>query len=111
LESPSEAKSLGLQAEAHDKKATQTAMELRTRFETSKQELKLTHDLLHSAEKGVEQGNQYLSRTMSEYARGVKNSPDVLGASQKVIDLKRRLAELRKDYHTARAELMATLGR
>lgn len=110
LESKAEGASLSWQADAYENQAQQTARELQAQFETSKQALGLTHDLIHSAEVSVEKGKQYLTNTLAEYARGVKNSPDVFGATQKYVDFKRRAAELRRDYHLARADILAALG-
>lgn len=103
--------SLGLQAEGLSQQASQTAKELSAQFEGSKQELELTHDLIHAAEESVKRGERYLQRTQSEYGRGFKNSPDVFSATEKYIDLKRRYAELRRDYQLAKTDLLAILGR
>jgi outer membrane protein len=111
LEGLAEARSAAKQAHAYEVRAAQTSRELLARFESSRQELKLAHDLVHGAERNVEQARQYLAATLSEYARGLKNSPDVLGASQRYVDSRRRLADLRRDYQLARADLLAMLGR
>lgn len=100
-----------LEADAYENQAQQTGKELLARFEGAKQELRLTHDLIHSAERSVDQATKYLSRTHAEYVRGVKNSPDVFSATEKYIDLRRRFAEIRRDYQMAKTELLAILGR
>lgn len=110
LQSRSEGAAASAQADAYADRAAQTSQELAAQFENSRQELKLIHDLIHEGEKNVEQGREYLANTQSEYGRGVKNSPDVLSATQKYIEFRRRYAELRRDYQMAKADLLAVLG-
>ena len=111
LQSRSEGAALAWQANAYEAQAQQTARELQAQFATSKQALGLTHELIHAAEESVAKGKQYLSNTLAEYGRGVKNSPDVFGATQKYVDFRRRAAELKRDYHIARADILAALGK
>ncbi len=111
LQARTQGTALGLQAEGLENQAAQTARELAAQFEGARQELALTHDLIHAAEMSVKLVTTYLKRTQSEYARGVKDSPDVFSATQKYIELKRRYSELRRDYQLARSDLLATLGR
>ncbi|MDZ4677164.1 MAG: TolC family protein [Oligoflexia bacterium] len=99
-----------LEAEGFRLEANQVSKELKARIDGAQDELKLTHDLIHSAEKILEQGKKYLQRTLSEYSRGVKNSPDVLGANQRFIEYQRRAIELKKDYQLAKTDLLAVLG-
>lgn len=110
-QSRTQGRGMALQAEGYENQKAQTARELRAQFEGAKQELNLTHELIHASEKSVEQAKQYLLRTQSEYARGVKNSPDVFSATEKYIDMKRRYADIRKDYQIAKTELLALLGK
>ena len=111
LQSPVAASSRSLKAEGIAKQAQQTANELAAQFEGAKQELKLTHDLLHASERSVQQAKLYFDRTQSEYVRGVKNSPDVFAATQKMIELRRRFIELKRDYQLAESDLLAMLGK
>ncbi len=100
-----------LQADALDSRASQRRLELEASLQSAKAELKLNHDLIHAGEKNLELGKDYFTRSLGEYARGLKNSPDVLGATQKYVEYKRRYAELRRDYHLAHAELLAVIGK
>jgi len=94
-----QSRAYGLQA-SHEKEA------LSAREMVLKEGLKHHHELLHSSEKQIELSQKYLSRTLEEYDRGVKNSPDVLSAFQKSLDLQRQYAERRRDYQTVRADLL-----
>ncbi|MBL7665623.1 MAG: TolC family protein [Bacteriovoracaceae bacterium] len=91
-------------------RAEQVKLEIEADFNTAKQELRLIHDLIHEGEKNVEKGAQYLRQTLDEYSRGVKNSPDVLSATLKQLEFKKRFAELRKDYAIAKAQVQSLLA-
>ena len=108
--SRTEASRKALEAEGLRREARQTASELRAQVERSQAELELTHTLIHDSEAAIKRSASYLARTLDEYKRGVKNSPDVLAASERNLSMRRRFAELRRDYQLARAELMAVLG-
>jgi outer membrane protein len=110
LQSAASASSQGRLAIAFENQAQQTARELLARFETSKQELQLTHSLIHGAESATEMSRKYLMATISEYQRGQKNSPDVLGAAQRYVDQQRRFGEIARDFQLARSELLGMLG-
>lgn len=97
---------LGLQSQHQ-----QSLKELQADVESAKAELKLNHDLIHESEDALKLAKTYLSRTLDEYRRGVKNSPDVLSATTRNLEMKRRFAELRRDYQVARTELLSVLGK
>lgn len=100
-----------LEASGLQKEALQTSNELTSQVVGAKAELKLTHELIHQSEDSIKRAHIYLLRTLDEYRRGVKNSPDVLSASERNLSMLRRFAELRRDYQLARSELLASLGK
>lgn len=95
---------------ASQMRADQIKVEAEAAFNTAKQELNLLHELIHVGEKNVSKGAQYLKMTQDEYSRGVKNSPDVLSATLKQLEFKRRFAELRRDYAIAKAEIVSLMA-
>lgn len=102
--------SLVAQSGAAKLRAEQIRTETEASFNTAKQELTLLHDLIHEGEKSVAKGEDYLSSTTSEYARGVKNSVDVLSATMKQLDFKKRFAELRRDYAISKAQVESLMS-
>lgn len=74
-------------------------------------ELRFLHDQVHDAEANIVRAERYYKMTQSEYSRGVKNSPDVLGASEKLFDSKIKRIELILEFQIAKSHLLAKLGR
>ncbi len=110
LQEQYDGEALMAKAQASQLRADQIKIEAEAAFNTAKQELALIHDLIHEGEKNVEKGAQYLSQTQDEYARGVKNSPDVLSATVKQLEFKKRFAELRRDYSISKAQLQSLMA-
>lgn len=101
---------LSARARASSLRAEQIKAETEADFNTAKQELTLLHDLIHEGEKNVEKGQDYLNAILGEYSRGIKNSPDVLSASLKNLEFRKRFAELRRDYAIVNAKLESMLA-
>lgn len=89
----------------------QTARELNAQVENARNELKVAHEIIHTSEKSLGIAKTYLDETLDEYKRGVKNSPDVLSALEKSLDLQLKFVELKLDYQLARTNLLELLGR
>jgi outer membrane protein TolC len=102
---------LQARSRASELRAAQIKAETEAEFNTARQELVLLHDLIHEGEKNVQKGSEYLEVTLSEYSRGIKNSPDVLSAMLKNLEFKRRFAELRRDYAVVKAQLQSMLAK
>lgn len=102
--------SLAAKARAAELNASQIKTEAEAAFNSAKQELELLHQLIHDGEKSVAKGAEYLKQTQDEYGRGVKNSPDVLSATIKQLEFKKRFAEIRRDYAIAKAQLQSLLS-
>jgi outer membrane protein len=111
FESIRQASASGKQAEAQEGKAYQETRKAHAKLRLVQEEMKHQHELIHTAEGRIELGQSYLSRTLGDYDRGVKNSVDVLGALQRLIQFKSRYAELRRDYQQSKAELLGMLGK
>lgn len=91
--------------------ATQLKRELAAEHEKALVHVKLTHNLLHKAAESKKLAEKYMSLTLSEYQRGVKQSPDVREANERLANARLSEAQTRWDHETARANLMGLLGK
>jgi outer membrane protein len=98
-----EASALANEAEALSLVANREKQELQLNLEVEWVELKLLHDQVHEAEQNIERAKKYYQITQQEYARGAKNSPDVLGASEKLFELELKRLEVIRDFQISRA--------
>ncbi|KYG67591.1 hypothetical protein AZI85_17065 [Bdellovibrio bacteriovorus] len=69
--------------------------------------LKTLHSFVHDAEENIKASQSYLNATLKEYGRGVKNSPDVMEATEKYIEAKKRYAEINRDFNTLYSSQLA----
>ncbi|AGH94727.1 TolC family protein [Pseudobdellovibrio exovorus] len=73
--------------------------------------LRLLHDQVHAAEENISRAEKYYKLSQSEYARGVKNSPDVLGAAEKLYDIRNRHLEIIRDFQLAKSHVLSKIGK
>lgn len=109
--SRAEADALRIESEGISLRASQLESVLEAEARAAKLELSNMHGLIHYSEDRIAKGREYFSLTLNEYERGVKNSLDVLGASQRQGSLLRQDAERRRDYQLSKAALLSLLGR
>lgn len=74
-------------------------------------ELKFLHGKVHEADENIKSAQKYYRLTQSEYVRGVKNSPDVLGASEKLFAMKMKRLEMIRDFQVARSHVLSKIGK
>lgn len=111
LEGRAEARALKKEvAVSHIKKHFEQRM-IHSHIENEVSELRLMHDLVHESEKLMSLASKYYKITQDEYARGVKNSPDVLGAAEKLFSSKLSHIEILKNFQIARAHILAKIGK
>lgn len=72
-------------------------------------ELTLLHNQLHEAEENILRAESYYKITQSEYGRGVKNSPDVMGASEKLFTVKQKRLAMIKNFHLSKAHVLSKI--
>jgi outer membrane protein TolC len=91
--------------------AAQLKRELAAEHEKAIVHVKLTHNLLHKAAESKKLAERYMTVTLAEYQRGVKNSPDVREANERLANARLGEAQTQWDHETARANLMGLLGK
>lgn len=64
-----------------------------TLLDIGKRKVELLKRNVNFLEKTVTQAQKYRELTISEYKRGIKNSPDVISASDKILELEEKLIE------------------
>lgn len=111
LESNQEASALRREAEAQRRLAAYERREIAIQVENKLSELRLRHDQVHDTEENIQRAERYYKLTQSEYSRGVKNSPDVLGASDKLFDMKHKRLEIIKDFQISKTQILAKIGK
>ena len=111
LNSSREGDSLLAQSEAAQLEANFRKREIHNHLHSEITELKLLHNQVHDAEENIKRSEKYYSLTQSEYTRGIKNSPDVLSASEKLFNMKIILADIIRQFQVSKSHLMAKFGK
>ena len=72
--------------------------------------LKSVRERLDLEEKTLARSEEYYKITVGEYRRGVKNSPDMVGATERLFDARLRNLRYRKEFYLSKLELEALAG-
>lgn len=111
LEKSREGAALDKEAEASEAIAGFQKKEIEAHLDSEMAELRLLHNQVHEAEENIRRAEKYYRITQSEYARGVKNSPDVLGASEKLFEARHRRLEIIRDFQLAKSHVLSKIGK
>lgn len=111
ISSLKDSSSLKRQALADKKLAELQKKSVDVALENEIRRLSFLHDQVHEAEENINRAERYYKLTQSEYSRGVKNSPDVLGASDKLYERRQKYYEILRDFQLSRAQALALLGK
>lgn len=111
FESQREARAQLKEAQAAELHARLKRQEVEDHLQGEMAELRLLHDQVHEAEQNIDRAQRYYKLTLSEYGRGVKNSPDVLGASNKVFEMRHKRLEIVRNFQLSKAHVLSKLGR
>lgn len=98
-------KSATAQLGARERDKAQVSHNIRTEFETIKEKMKGALDLYQINERKRVTAKKYFDMTLGEYRRGVKNSPDLVGATERLFDSEKQKYELQKDLEILSTKL------
>jgi outer membrane protein TolC len=88
----------------------QKKMSLTAILDSTLSEIKALNTRLDLEEKNLEKSEQYYKLTLSEYIRGVKNSPDMVGASERLLEARIRNLEYRRNLMLAKTKIKELTG-
>lgn len=111
FESSVEAQALAKEARANLKVAEIKKDEAEAVILNEMSELRLLHDQVHDAEENIRRAEKYYQLTRSEYQRGVKNSPDILGASERLFENRLKRLQIIKDFQIAKSHILTKIGK
>ena len=106
----SESKAKKFEALAAQKRLSYRSREIKSIDHEARLNLNLLHELIHDADAEVSKSESFLKITQNEYARGVKNGPDLLEAFKQLFEFRYRRAGLYREYYITQAELLALSG-
>ncbi len=89
----------------------QAEMKTRNTLQTILEKIAKWRARLAGERTNVETADAYYKAVMSEYRRGVKNSPDVASATDKLFEAKERLLEANKELSSTYLDLLTLQGR
>ena len=75
-------------------------------LENTLDEVEAYAERLNIEEKNLSKSEEYYRLTLGEYKRGVKNSPDMVGAAERLTEVKIRNLEFRKDIALAKLKVL-----
>lgn len=93
-----------------DIRLKRTADELRVRITGILDEHRALTTLRRSQGENLKKAERYLEITLAEYRRGVKQSPDLLGAAEKLTNARIREADLALEHRSLHLRYLAALG-
>lgn len=88
----------------------QKNISLTAELDSTLAEINALNSRLDLEEKNIERSEKYYKFTLDEYRRGIKNSPDMVGASERLLEARIRNLEYRRDLMLAKAKIQELTG-
>lgn len=110
-EAAQEAIALEKEATAATHLTTLKRQEIDMHIKNEIEALRFLHEQVRDSEANIARAEKYYRLTQSEYSRGVKNSPDVLGASERLFETKVKRIEIIQAFQISKSHLLSKIGR
>lgn len=88
----------------------QKSISLSAELDTTIAEIKALNSRLDLEEKNLERSEKYYKLTLDEYRRGIKNSPDMVAASERLLEARIRNLQYRRDLMLAQSKIQELIG-
>lgn len=98
-------KSANISFAAREKEKTQVALNISSEFEILKEKIKESLDLLQINQRKRTNAKKYFDMTLGEYKRGIKNSPDLVSATERFFEAEKQSYEIQKDLEILSTKL------
>ena len=98
-------KSANLQMSAAERLKTQKRSNIMSQFNILKLRISQLGNLFEINEKKLVDSQKYFDLTLSEYRRGIKNSPDLVSATERFYAAKKRKFEILKELEISKVEI------
>jgi outer membrane protein len=105
LETQSKTRAQTFNVAAKEKEFTQSELTIEGQHKILGSQIKELLDLLRINDKRLKVSKKYYELTLGEYKRGVKNSPDVVAATERWFETQRRKFELLKELAILQAKI------
>jgi outer membrane protein len=105
LETVSKTRSQSFNVAAREKDRMQALRDLAAEFKSLGTKWTELNELSTINEKRLESAKKYYELTLSEYRRGIKNSPDLVGATERWFESQKRKFEIKKELEEIRVKL------
>lgn len=105
LETVNESRAARANTDASEKAAARTTLAARAAAENTFSRLNTLSERIALEEKTLAKSETYYKLTLGEYRRGVKNSPDMVVASERLLEARIRNLEFRRDFYLAELQL------
>lgn len=90
---------------AKEHERNQVVLNIRSQFEQLKLRANELVELYKITEKKLSTAEKYYNLTLAEYKRGVKNSPDLVGATESYFDSKKKKIDIQKELELVQVQL------
>lgn len=100
----------GSRVQQKESEFTYKVLSKRAEADSLLSQLDLVQERLELEEKTLQRSEDYYKITLGEYRRGVKNSPDMVGAAERLLEARIRNLEYRRDFYLAKIRLSGLTG-